>query len=160
MIQAYRQDESEPEGEAWLEEILSSEQEQKEEMKRKPVAEILSAYRGQYQIERAFRRMKDPQHIALRPQYHWTDQKIRVHVFTCVLALTLLSLLRRDLHHRGFPLSIPRMVDLLAGIREMVMFFPPEGKHTELRARIALSKMSPEQRDLFDALDLERYTSV
>jgi len=25
--------------------------------------------------------MKDPQHISLRPQHHWTDQKIEVHVF-------------------------------------------------------------------------------
>ena len=36
------------------------------------------------------------QHLSLRPQRHWTDQKIRVHVFYCVLALMLCGLLRRE----------------------------------------------------------------
>lgn len=40
------------------------------------------AYYGQSMIEHAF---KNHYHIALRPQYHWTDQKIEVHFFICVL---------------------------------------------------------------------------
>ena len=39
--------------------------------------------------------------IALRPQYRWTDQKIEVHVFCCVLALLLSSLLQRELQRQG-----------------------------------------------------------
>jgi transposase len=31
--------------------------------------------------------------IATRPQFHWTDQKLRVHTFTCVLAYLLTRLL-------------------------------------------------------------------
>ena len=50
-------------------------------------ADIVRGYRAQHHVEGAFRQMKRPQRSALRPQYHWTDQKIEVHVFCCVLAL-------------------------------------------------------------------------
>ncbi|MDA2926115.1 IS1634 family transposase [Acidobacteria bacterium AH-259-O06] len=123
-------------------------------------AEIVCAYRSQYHIEDAFRSMKDPHHIALRPQFHWTDQKIRVHVFICVIALMLVSLLRRLLHAQGLDLSIPRMLELLADIREMVMLFPPEGARREPSIRTALTAMTAEQRRIYEALNLQRYTSV
>ena len=38
-------------------------------------AEILLAYRGQSKVEYVFRNLKNPYHMAIRPQYHWTDQK-------------------------------------------------------------------------------------
>ena len=67
--------------------------------------EIVRGYRAQHHVENAFRNMKDTSQIAIRPQYHWTDQKIRVHVCCCVLALMLCSLLQRETRHRGFDLS-------------------------------------------------------
>jgi transposase len=103
--------------------------------------------------------MKDPHHIALRPQYHWTDQKIRVHVFTCVVALMLVSLLRRELHNKGIDLSMRRMLELLGDIREMLVFFPPQGRGGEATVRSSITALSPEQRSLYDALALERYAS-
>lgn len=123
-------------------------------------AQIVSGYRGQYHIEDAFRTMKDPHHIALRPQFHWTDQKIRVHVFICVIALMLVSLLRRELHAKGIDLSIPRALELLAGIREMVMVFPPRETDAEPILRTSLTRMSAEQRQIFEALRLERHRSA
>lgn len=51
--------------------------------------EIILAYRGQSKVEYAFRNVKNPYHCALRPQYHWTDQKIEVHVFICILGYLL-----------------------------------------------------------------------
>lgn len=122
-------------------------------------AQIVHAYRASHHIEDAFREMKDPHHIALRPQYHWTDQKVRVHVFTCVLALMLVSLMRRELHMKGIDLSIRRMLELLGDIREMVMIFPPQARGGEAAIRTSISAMSPEQRELYEVLDLNRYTS-
>ena len=43
--------------------------------------EIVLAYRGQSHVEDAFRTMKNPHFISIRPMYHWTDSMIRVHVF-------------------------------------------------------------------------------
>jgi transposase len=122
-------------------------------------AEIVRGYRAQHHVEDAFRTMKDPHHIALRPQHHWTDQKMRVHVFTCVIALMLVSLLRRELHHQGIDLSIRRILEQLDDIREMVMVFPPQGRDREPTVRTALTQMSAEQRQLYDALGLDRYAS-
>lgn len=123
-------------------------------------AEIVHAYRAQHHIEDAFRDMKDPAHIATRPQFHWTDQKVQVHVFTCVLALMLLSLQRRELAAKGFALSNRRMLELLGSIREVVTIFPPAAGQAEPQLRTTLSAMSDEQRALFDALDLGRYTDA
>jgi len=122
-------------------------------------AQIVCAYRASHDVEDAFREMKDPHHIALRPQYHWTDQKVRVHVFTCVLALMLVSLLRRELHMKGIDMSIRRILELLGDIREMVMIFPPQTRGGKAAIRTSISAMSPEQRELYEVLALNRYAS-
>jgi transposase len=123
-------------------------------------ADIIRGYRGQHQVETAFRTMKDPHHICLRPQHHWTDQKIGVHVFYCVLALMLCSLLRRELHHKGIERSIPAMLDELSGIHEVAVVYPPKGKKKHLRVETTVSKMSEDQRAIFDTLGLKRYLST
>ena len=38
--------------------------------------------------------------------YHWTDNNIAVHTFTCVLALQLAHLLRLKAHRAGHDLSV------------------------------------------------------
>jgi len=122
-------------------------------------AQILAAYRSQSQVENAFRAIKDVHTIALRPQFHWTDQKIRVHVFICILALMLLSLLRRELHRKGIDLSIRRAVHLLSDIREIAVLFPALRPDTPPSVRTTLSRLTPLQRKLYDVLDLGRYAS-
>ena len=57
--------------------------------------EIVAAYRGQSRVEAAFRNLKHPGMLAIRPQFHWTDQKLRVHAFVCVMAYMLVTLLHR-----------------------------------------------------------------
>jgi transposase len=124
-------------------------------------SEIILAYRGQSHVEDAFRTMKNPHFISLRPMYHWTDAMIRVHVFYCVLALTIASLLRRELHQKGIEISILRLFELLNGIREVALIWPrPPGRPSaagEKRDSFKLSRMSAEQKDIFDALDLGRF---
>ena len=48
--------------------------------------EIVLGYRAQHHIESAFRDMKNPHFLGWSPMFHWTDSKIRVHAFYCVLA--------------------------------------------------------------------------
>ena len=123
-------------------------------------AEIVQAYRSQHHVETAFRTMKDPQHIALRPQHHWTDQKVEVHVFYCVLALMLCSLLRRELSRRGIDRSIAAILDDLGKIREVGVLYPSDGRRKKPVLRTTLSRMTDAQRALYDALDLKRYASA
>ena len=123
-------------------------------------AEIVRAYRSQYEIENGFREMKDLDHIALRPQHHWTDQKIRVHVLMCVMALMILSLLRRKLATHGVQCSIDQMLRHLAAIREIVMAFPAPAGGSQPVLRTSLTTMSPLHKKIYDLLDLARYTSA
>jgi len=124
-------------------------------------ADIVRGYRAQHHIESAFRQMKDPHCIALRPQHHWTDDNVRVHVFTCVLALMLVSLLRRELHRKGIDLSIPRIIELLGGIKEVTMLFPPEDRpDKEPVTKTSITALDADQRELYDALELKRYARI
>jgi hypothetical protein len=71
----------------------------------------------------------------------------------------LVSLLRRELHREGIDLSMRRMFELLGDIREMVMIFPPQARGGKPVLRTSITTMSPKQRELYEVLDLQRYTS-
>lgn len=55
--------------------------------------EIVQLSLDRYGIEKQFRNSKSSNHIQVNPFYHWTDGKIRCHLLTCVIALTVLRLL-------------------------------------------------------------------
>ena len=122
--------------------------------------DIVLAYRSQYHIEHAFRDMKHPHYLGWSPMHHWTDSKIRVHAFSCVLALTLTSLLQRTLRQKGIDLSMPRMYDLLSEIRETLVIYPRRPGQKRHRTSASHSALSDQQQQLFDALDLKRYLSA
>lgn len=117
--------------------------------------QILSAYRGQYHVEDAFRQMKDSVHVSFRPAHHWTDQKLRVHAFSCVIALLLASLLNKRLADRGIRESVDRMIEILATIRE-IHTLTSSGRGRP-RTHRGTSKLGPEARRMFTALGLARH---
>ena len=118
--------------------------------------QIVCAYRSQSHVEAAFRRMKDPRFLTFRPTHHWTDQKLRVHAFYCVLALMILSLLRRKLAQAGIHMSVVRMIERLADVREIVTLYSAPKKDAP-RVRTILSKRDAEQTAMLEALDLSSY---
>ena len=116
--------------------------------------EIVTAYRGQHHVENAFRQMKDVHYVRFRPAHHWTDQKLRVHAFTCVLALLLCSLLRRELSRKGIEVSLDRMLETLDTIREVqVLLSSGRGRPRVQRTH---SQLEPLAAQMFKALDLGR----
>jgi transposase len=120
--------------------------------------EIVHGYRGQHHIEEAFKRMKNPHFVSWRPLYHWTDQKIRVHAFYCVLALLLSSLLRRTLAQKGIDLSIVRILSTLSQIKEVALIYRGPGGRT--LPVIAYTSLTPLQKRLIDTLDLRRFQAA
>lgn len=81
-------------------------------------AEIINAYFSQSIVEHAFRASKNKHHISLRPQFHWTNQSLRIHVFTCFLALLMGQLLLRKAKHKKLDYSsINQIIDDLSSIR-------------------------------------------
>jgi transposase len=119
--------------------------------------EIVLAYRSQYHIEDAFKQMKNPHFLGWSPMFHWTDSKIQVHAFYCVLALLLTSLLQRELARKGEPLSINRMLEELGGIRETLVVYPHRQGQRQAPTTTCLTRMTALQQRLFSLLGLQRF---
>jgi len=122
--------------------------------------EIVLGYRAQHHIESAFRDMKNPHFLGWSPMFHWTDSKIRVHAFYCVLGLLLVSLLQRRLHQEGLEMSLSRLMEGLASIKEVVLIYPRRPGQRQPRTVTCLSIMEEEAQRLYEILGLERYRST
>ena len=118
--------------------------------------EVVAAYRSQSQVESGFRQMKDPHVVSFGPMHHWTDSKIRVHVFYCVLALTIAHLIRREAEHAGYHHSVRELLATLGGIEETVLLYH-DGNKGRPRARRMLTDMTPDQQALAALFNIDRY---
>lgn len=117
--------------------------------------EIITAYYGQSKIEHAFRNMKNPYHLALKPQYHWTDQKIKVHYFICVIGYMLTSIIWREARVKaGYTGSLDNLLDILNNIRLGTML--EESKKTgKPKATYMLEEMTEAEKKIMIALGIE-----
>ena len=120
-------------------------------------SELVRGYRAQHHVESAFRQLKDTDCIAIRPQYHWTDQKVTVHVFCCVLALALCNLLQREAAKTGVERSVPVLLDELQTIQEVDVLYPPVRSGRNPTIRTTLTEMTSEQKVLYEAFDLQQF---
>jgi transposase len=118
-------------------------------------AQIVADYRSQETVEGDFRQMKDREVVSFSPMFHFTEQKIRVHVFYCVLALAIARLMTREADHAGMHQSVRELLDTLAGIGETVLLY--QGDRGRPRARRMLTEMEPAQRRLYDLFALDAY---
>lgn len=64
-------------------------------------AEIVQASLDRWQVEDQFRLSNDDDLVGARPVRHWTDSKIRIHLFTCVVAMTYVRILENRLARAG-----------------------------------------------------------
>jgi transposase len=118
--------------------------------------EIILAYWGQAQVEYAFKTMKNPFHLALRPQYHWTDQKIEVHGFICLLAFLLsMVLYKRAKERSGFTGCPHTLFEKLSTIR-LATFVETPSQKTKGRYKTVhrIEEMEEEIHALARGLDL------
>jgi transposase len=120
-----------------------------------PAVEVIAGYRSQSEAEFSFRQMKDPHVVSFSPMHHWTDHNIRVHVFTCVLALQTAHLMRREAARAGLDLSVRALLGELAGIGETVLLY--QSGRGRPRAHRMLTETSPVQDKLTAIFGLARY---
>jgi transposase len=120
-----------------------------------PVAEVVAGYRSQSEAEFSFRQMKDPRVVSFSPMYHWTEHNIRVHTFTCVLALQIAHLMRRRARQHGLDLSIRELLSQLAGIGETVLIYPSTGGRP--KARRMITELTGNQPRLHEIFGLARW---
>ncbi len=116
---------------------------------------MVAGYRSQSAVEADFRQMKDRRVVSFSPMFHWTDQKIRVHAFYCVLALTAARLMAREAERAKMPMSVRELLTQLSGIEETVLLY--QGDRGRPRARRMLTEVGPIQQRLYDLFGLDEY---
>ena len=122
--------------------------------------QIITAYSGQQQIEQVFRGLKQGDWLGWGPMYHWTDQKIRVHAFYCMLGISLLQYLRRQAEPAWPGLSTEQLLDQLRQIQKYNLLYPPQGEKGPNRVATVLSKQSLIQQQLTKILGLDQLSST
>jgi len=118
--------------------------------------QVITGYSGQQHIEQVFRGLKDGDWLGWGPMYHWTDQKIRVHAFYCMLGISLLQYVHRQAQAIWPGLSTEQLLDELRQIQKYVLLYPPQGDKGPNRVATVLSKQSLPQQRLAQELGLNQ----
>ena len=118
--------------------------------------QVVLGYDGQQQLEQVFRGLKDGDWLAWSPLYHWTDRKIRIHAFYCMLGISLLHLVHRQAKTAWADLSLERLLQELQQIQQFVLLYPRQGEKGPDRAAYVLSKQTLTQQALAKALNLDQ----
>jgi transposase len=122
--------------------------------------QVVAGYSDQQQIERVFRGLKDGDWLGWGPMHHWTDSKIRVHAFYCMLGISLLQYLHRQSQTVWPGLSVEHFLEELSQIQQFVLLYPPLGDKGPNRVATVLSKQTLAQQALAESLGLEQLCST
>jgi transposase len=112
---------------------------------------IVARYKALADIERGFWVLKSEVEIA--PVFNRGADRIRAHALICFLALVLYRVLRMRLKDRHSPYSPEWVLEIMRRIQ-----FHQVTLHQNQTAS-GLSTLTPEQRDLFDTIDLAKPTA-
>ena len=120
------------------------------------ITDVVAGYRSQSEAEFSFRQLKDRHVVSFSPMYHRSEHNIRVHVFTCVLALQIAHLMRLQAERAGLHQSVRELLGHLTGIGETVLIYPTGGRGRP-KARRMLTDTTPVQDKLTQIFQLDRY---
>ena len=106
-----------------------------------PAQDIVKHYKELAEVERGWRTLKSS--LQLRPVYHWTEQRIRAHIFICVIALQMERWMRNKLQTT----SVPKAMQILRQMKVGELCF---GEKTVL----TLTAITPEQKEIMKKLSI------
>jgi transposase len=118
--------------------------------------QVAMGYSGQQEIERVFRGLKDGDWLGWGPMYHWTDRKIRIHAFYCMLGISLLQHLHRQAQGAWDGITVEQLLEELRQIQQFVLLYPPQGEKGPNRVATVLSKQTLTQQALAKTLGLDQ----
>ena len=118
--------------------------------------QVVAGYGGQQAIERVFRGLKDGDWLNWDPMHHWTDRKIRIHAFYCMLGISLLHYVHQQAQAAWADLSIEQLLQELEQIKQFVLLYPTQGEKGPARTAYVLSQQTLPQQALVKGLGLER----
>ena len=108
--------------------------------------EIVQASLDRWAVEDGFRLTKDEAQVALRPLRHWTDSKIRCHIFTCIAAMALLRVIELRLRKAGVDMTAKAAMRHMNNLHSCLLWLP--GKRKAMRM---LEDPDEEQADVMRA---------
>ena len=118
--------------------------------------QVATAYSGQQKVEQVFRGLKDAEWLGWAPMHHWTDSKIRVHAFYCMLGISLLQYVHRQAQAAWAGISMEKLLEELRQIQEFVLLYPPQGDKGPNRIAPVLSKQTLPQQALAKTMGLDQ----
>ena len=118
--------------------------------------QVAIGYSGQQEIEKVFRGLKDGDWLGWGPMYHWTDRKIRIHAFYCMLGISLLQHLHKQAQGAWDGISTEQLLEELRQIQQFVLLYPPQGQKGPNRVATVLSKQTLPQQALAKTLGLDQ----
>lgn len=84
--------------------------------------DIVQASLDRWQVEDRFRQCADEDLVGIRPIRHWTDSKIRCHLFTCVVALTYVRRLELKLAAKGIKHTAEKVMEEMRHLHSVLSF--------------------------------------
>jgi transposase len=127
--------------------------------------EIILAYRGQSKVEYVFKNLKNPYHLAIRPQYHWADQKIEAHILICMIGYLLtIAAYTKARRAKAYKKNLDNFMEDLRGIRLACRIkkkgrkvkYQLEEIHSSLKKLLKTLRISPD--NLRPNINLSDYT--
>jgi transposase len=101
--------------------------------------QVASGYSGQKSIERVFRGLKDGEWLAWGPMHHWTDRKIRIHAFYCMLGISLLQVVHKQAQTAWDGISVEQLSKSCSRSSSSFCSIHPRAK----KGRIGFPRCSP-----------------
>jgi len=106
-----------------------------------PTQDVVKRYKELAEIERGWRTLKSS--LLLRPVYHWTESRIRAHIFICILALQVERWMRNRLESISVQKALAslqriKMGELHVNGKTVKMATRPTEEQKELLAKLGV----------------------
>ncbi|MGH9339387.1 MAG: IS1634 family transposase [Acidobacteriota bacterium] len=117
---------------------------------------IVWAFRGQWNVEELFRRVKDGGLVPWGPSYQWNDSSLRLHSFATVIGLALVSLARLALGTAHSALGLMRELAAVRATLVRTSTGVPGRRPTVMLA----PELSRAQRKAVKVFELDRWMPI
>jgi transposase len=117
--------------------------------------EIIGAYRSQYHLEECFKQMKNDQYLNFRPIMYFKDDKIKVHIFYCVLSLQLCSLLNLEINKLGYNISINKMLIIFSDVQQVISLYNIDN---QIKSEFSFSRFNKMVKSFDNIYNLKKYS--
>ena len=103
----------------------------------------------------AFKNLKNPYHLSIKLQFHWTDHKVKVHFFVCVLGYLLATILWRKARLGAqFSGTLKPLLDTLTNIW-LATLLEESKTRGAVKEIYKLEKVSDSENRLMEALEIK-----